>query len=48
MSKSEWVSEKISKLEGEDKGRSHEQNVAIALDMARKRGYPVKKKPKKK
>lgn len=32
-SKNDWISAKISKLEHENKGRSHEQNIAIAYSM---------------
>jgi hypothetical protein len=34
MTKNEWISNKIRILERENKGRSHEQNIAIAYSMA--------------
>ena len=43
-----WIGDKISKLEAENKDRPkkrpHAQIIAIALDKAREKGYPVKKK----
>lgn len=33
MDKNQWISDKIKKLEHENKGRSHSQNVAIAFSM---------------
>lgn len=33
MNKQEWISAKIKKLEYENKKRSHEQNIAIAISM---------------
>lgn len=36
MTKNEWISHKIQILENENKGRSHQQNIAIAYSMAEK------------
>jgi len=33
MNKKEWISAKIRKLEHENKGRSHQENIAIAFSM---------------
>ena len=40
----DWVHEKIAKLVRE--GKKGQQAIAIALDMARKKGYSVGRKPK--
>ena len=41
------ISENISELEHAGKGRSHKQNIAIALSTARKSGAKIPKKRKK-
>lgn len=41
------ISRNISELEHAGKGRSHKQNIAIALSEARKSGAKIPKKGKK-
>lgn len=43
----DFIGKKIKKLRKEDKGRKPEQDVAIALDMARDKGYKVPENPNK-
>jgi len=42
------ISSNISELEHAGKGRSHKQNIAIALSEARKSGAHIPKKKKRK